>query len=68
MYIVLREEIATQRIADLQRSAAKHRLLDQLHAGRPSDDRRRRIRDRLILHRARPAVIAGEPGQCLHLP
>jgi hypothetical protein len=56
MYLVLPEQLAAQRIAELHQQAARQRLIRELRA-RPSERpvRHRRRMRRLLLRRPRPA-------------
>ena len=56
MYLVLPEQLATQRIAELHQQAARQRLLRELRARPGRAVRHRRRMGRLLLRRPRPAA------------
>lgn len=55
MYLVLPEQLAAQRIAELRQQAAKQRLIRELRARPERAVRHRRRMRRLLLRRPRPA-------------
>jgi hypothetical protein len=55
MYLVLPEQLAAQRIAELHQQAARQRLLRELRARPERAVRHRRRMGRLLLRRPRPA-------------
>jgi hypothetical protein len=56
MYLVLPEQLAAQRIAELRQQAAKQRLIRELRARPERAVRHRRRMRRLLLRRPRPAA------------
>jgi hypothetical protein len=61
MYLIGRDEIVAQHVADLHRQAAEQRLLRELRASRNPTVHRRRIWQRLTVRRPRPAVMTRTP-------
>jgi hypothetical protein len=56
MYLVLPEQLAAQRIAELHQQAARQRLIRELRARPERAVRHRRRMRRLLLRRPRPAA------------